>query len=274
MNPRTMIIYITILTLIGVGCIEEKQTKYNLKYDFKKGESFSYDISSITKLGKNTITIPAHVETVVLDVTNDIIGTKTITSTIINNNKTESGYQLKSDLRGRILELVVEDTFNLPEQQPEIPNLVSFPEKEIQEGETWLAPIKRRGIFISRDNTSKIEYELEGINKYNFIALKTISIGAGKFECAEIKSDIDTTIYIKTRIFNKTANTTIVVKASGESCIDLRGGFLVKSTYNVTKAKNTDLSEAYRDVGFETFNREIKIESIVSTELVEKRSGV
>jgi len=60
------------------------------------------------------------------------------------------------------------------------------------------------------------------------------------------------------------------LNATGENWIDSERGFLVKSSYGIDKKYNTDLTEAYKSLGFKTLKREIPVKITQVIELDEK----
>ncbi len=101
------------------------------------------------------------------------------------------------------------------------------------------------------------------------MGLKTISTEAGRFECVGVKSDVNFTSNTKTETDNATVYITTTGIFSGEDWVDIKGGFLVKSKYNVDKVITTDLSEMYDEIGFENFYRETPINSYITSELAD-----
>lgn len=253
------------LSLIGLGYIENEPNNYDLKYNFNKGEQFSYAVISSVEIPEKVVT-PIDVEINVLDIGNNSITTiKKISTDTTYGNKTESSYNETMTDRGEIIKLNSEDLI-LPEMQPEMQNTIVYPENQIRQGESWTIPVKRIGNFtISGVST---EYELLGTNNYTCIGFKNIPVKAGNFDCVGINSDLNFTLNTVTKTSNGTVYTTIIGKESGKNWVDLNDGFLVKSEYDVDKVITTDLSDTSKKIGLEKCYRENPVDSLITSELV------
>lgn len=257
------------MSIIGLGCIENKPISYDLKYNFNGGEQFAYNVVSSAEMPKKVIT-SMYFEMDVLDIDKNGITIQTVSTATTNGNMTESSHNATMTDHGKLIELNSEDLI-LPEIQPEIPNTIVYPEYQIRKGETWIIPVKNTGNF----TTSKMltDYELSGTKNYTCIGLNKITVKAGNFDCVGIESDLNFTLNTITKTPNGTVYSTITGKASGEDWVDLKGGFLVKSEYNVDKVIATDLSEMYKEMGFENFYRETPVNSHIISELVNIDEG-
>ena len=265
MNCKIKILSLLVmLSVLGVGCIDDTQTNYNLKYNFDKGDRFAYDLQSYSETPKNTRT-SMHIEMVVLDIGSNLITMQTGSTATTNGNKTESSYRITMTDHGKLIELNSEDLI-IPEIQPEIPNTIVYPEKQIQNGESWTITVKKTGNFTSSEMLT--EYELSGTKNYACIGFKKITVETGNFDCVGIESDLNFTLSMITKTTNGTVYTTTTGEVSGEDWVDVKGGFLVKSEYNVDKVITTDLSEMYKEMGFEKFYRETPMNSHIISELI------
>jgi len=258
----TMVVLIVILSLLGAGCIGDAQTDYNLKYDFDMGDRFVYDITHSTEKPKNTV--PVHIEMLVSDFDGNNITTNVTSIKTTDGNTTESAYTVIMDIYGNLMKTYPEDKI-IPEIQPELPNLVIYPEKGIQEGDSWMVMFNKTINYTLSGILT--EYKVVGTKNHTCIGLKTVSTKAGRFECVGIKSYVNFTSNTKTETDNATVYVTTTGKFSGEDWVDLKGGFLVKSEYNVDTVITTDLSEMYKEIGFENFYRETPINSHITSEL-------
>lgn len=277
MNWKTKVILIFgILSLIGIIslfelgyiCIlEEKPTNYDLKYNFNKGNHFIYEILYSTEIPKNTIRAPIHIETVVSDISEDNISMNVMSTNTADGNKTKSfnmtitthGKIIKSDFNGQII----------PEIQLELPNMLFYPENGIQKDESWSASFSKEGNFTSEGMQGR--YELSCTKRCTCIGSKTVLVKAGNFDCVGIKCDANFTLNVAIETANGTVYTTTTGETSGENWVDLRGGFLVKSTYDVNKIIKIDFSEVYKKMGFGVFYRETPIDYQTVSELLERR---
>jgi len=277
MNRKTKVILISgILSLIGIIslfelgyiCIlEEKPTNYDLKYNFNKGDYFIYEILYSTEIPKNTIRAPIHIETVVSDISEDNISMNVTSTSTADGNKKKSynmtltthGKTIKSDFNGQII----------PEIQLELPNMLFYPENGIQKDESWSASFAKEGNFTSEG--MPVGYDVSGTKRYTCLGSKIVSVKAGNFDCVGIKCDANFTLNEAIETANGTVYTTTTGETSGENWVDLRGGFLVKSTYDVNKIIKIDFSETYKKTGFGVFYRETPIDYQTVSELLERR---
>ena len=150
MNCKIKILSLLVmLSVLGVGCIDDPETDHNLKYNFDKGDRFAYDLLSYSETPKNTRT-SMHIEMVVLDIGSNLITMRTGSTATTNGNKTESSYRITMTDHGKLIELNSEDLI-IPEIQPEMPNTIVYPEKQIRNGETWTITIKKTGNFTSSE---------------------------------------------------------------------------------------------------------------------------
>ncbi len=250
--------------LIGLGCIENKPNSYDLKYNFNEGEQFTYGVVSSVEMPNKVIT-PINVEMNVLDIDNNGITMKRVITDTTCGNKTESSHTETMTDHGEIIKFNSEDLI-LSEIQPEVPNTIVYPENQIRQGESWTIPFKRiDNLTISGILT---DYELLGTNNYTCVGFRNVSVKAGSFDCVGVESDLDFTLNIVTKTSDGTVYTTIIGKESGENWVDLNGGFLVKSEYDVDKVITTDLSDVYEEIGLEKCYRGTPVNSHITSELV------
>jgi len=274
MNWKTKVMILGILSLIGIIlfeldyiCIlEEKPTNYDLKYDFNKGDRFIYEILYSTETPKKTIRAPIHIEIVVSDVSEDNISMNVTLTTMDENKKksynvilTTHGKIIKSDFNGQII----------PEIQLELPNMLFYPENGVQKDESWSVSFSKEGNFTSEGML--VRYNISGTKRYTCMGSKKVSVKAGNFDCVGIKCDANFTLNEAIETANGTVFTTTTGEISGENWIDLRSGFLVKSTYDINKILKIDLSEVYKKTGFGVFYRETPMHYQTVCELLEKR---
>lgn len=263
-----MVVLIVIQSLLGVGCIGDAQTDYILKYDFDMGDRFAYNITYSTEQPESIM--PIHIEMFVSDFNGKNITTNVTSIKTTDGNTTKSSYIAITDIHGNLMKTYPEDKI-IPEIQPELPNLVIYPEKGIQEGDSWMLMFNKTLNYTLSGILT--EYEVAGTKNHTCIGLKTVSTKAGRFECVGIKSDVNFTSNTKTETNNTTVYITTTGKLSGVDWVDLKGGFLVKSEYNVDKVITTDLSEMYKEMGFENFYRETPVNSHIISELVNIDEG-
>ncbi|AKB18211.1 hypothetical protein MSWHS_1348 [Methanosarcina sp. WWM596] len=265
MKCATMHIIIIIMLLFGTGCIgdgqvdynlknnsEDMQTDYNLQYDFNAGDIFVYNITHSTENSKNII--PTHIEMLVSDFDGTNITTNVTSIKTISGNTTKSSYTAIMDVYGNLMKAYPEIKI-IPEIQPELPNLIVYPKKAIQEEDSWTIIFNN-----TLNNTSSgILYEVIGTKNYTCVGLKTISTKAGRFECVGIKSDSN----FASNTTTETNGTAVCIitrgKLSGIDWVDLKDGFLVKSEYDIDTVMTTDLPETYKEIGFENFSRETPV---------------
>ena len=266
------IIFITIfiaMSFIGLASMENKPISYDLKYNFNEGEQFAYSVVSSTKVPMKVIT-SMHVEMDILDIDKNDINIQTILTATTYGNTTESSYNATMNDYGKLIELNSEDLI-LPEMQPEIPNTIVYPEYQIRNGDTWTISVKNEGNFTTSNTLT--DYELSGTKNHTIIGFKTITAKAGNFDCIGIESDLNFTLSTVTKTLNGTVYTTITRKVLGEDWVDLKGGFLVKSEYNVDKVTTADLSEMYNEIGLENVYRETPVNSHIISELINIEDG-
>lgn len=274
-KPKVILIFgmlslIGIISLFELGyiCILEEKPSYDLKYNFNKGDYFIYEILYSTEIPKNTIRAPIHIETVVSDISEDNISMNVMSTNTADSPHKKKSYNMTLTTHGK----TVKSNFNgqiIPEIQLEFPNMLFYPEKGIQKDESWSASFAKEENFTSEGMPGR--YEVSGTKNCTCIGSKTVSVKAGKFDCVGIKCDANFTLNETIETANGTVYTTTTGETSGENWVDLRGGFLVKSTYDVNKIIKMDLSEAYKKTGFGVFYRETPINYQTACELLERR---
>lgn len=248
------------LLLLGAGCIGNERTDYNLKYDFSTGDRFIYNITHSTEKPMNSV--PIHVDILVTDYDENSITTYMTLIKATSENTTISSYNTTMDIYGNLMKTYPEIEI-IPEIQPELPNLLAYPKKSIQKGDSWKTMFSRT----TNDTSSGIFYDVVGTKNCTCVGLKSVSIEAGIFKCVGIKSDVNFTSNMKTDTNNTTACIVTRGKMTGVDWVDLNSGFLVKSEYDIDTVTTTDLSEMYKELGFENFSREIPVTSHVSSYL-------
>ncbi|AKB41117.1 MULTISPECIES: hypothetical protein [Methanobacteriota] len=261
-NPKKrfeVLLILFIISVFGLGCIGEALTNYNLKYNFDTGDIFVYNCTYLTEKTKDTV--PIRIEMLISDFDGNNITSNVTSTKIIDGNNTESSYTTVMDVYGNLIRSDPENRI-IPEIQPELPNLLKYPEKGMQEGQSWTVIFNR-----TINYNSSLTDELEGTKKYTSIGIKTVSTKAGKFKCVGIRSEVNFTANTKKEYENSTINLTTIGKISGEDWVDLEDGFLVKSEYNVDKILITDLSEVYKGIGIENYYLETPMKSHISSEL-------
>lgn len=260
------IILFFIISLAGIGCIENMQPDSNIRYNLESGDRFVYDIVYSTETPKNTI--PQQIEMLVSDFDGKNITTKVTSTMTMDGNTTTSLYNMILDTKGNLIKLDAGENI-IPEIQPELPNLIIYPENRVKKGDSWTIPIKKVGVF--KESGTLNEYTVVGTKNYTWFESKKISVKAGEFECAIIRSDVNFNISMKIETGNGTIYISTIGNYSGEDWVDMKDGFLVRSAYDSEQVRRTDLSEVYKKKGlFENFYRETPITSRILSELTEK----
>ncbi len=263
---KTILLFF-IISLAGIGCIENIQANSNMRYNLDSGDRFVYDIVYSTETPTNTIL--QRIEMLVSDFDGKNITTKVTSTITMDGNATKSLYNTILDTKGNLIKLDAKDNI-IPEIQPELPNLIIYPENKIKKGDSWTIPIRKVGFF--KDSEALNEYVVEGTRNYKWLDSKRVSVESGEFECAIIKSDANFTVNMKIETENGTIYISTTGSYSGEDWVDIKDGFLIKSTYDIDQVRITDLSEVYKKKGlFENFYRETPIRSHFSSELKEKK---
>ena len=267
-----------IIFSFGTGCVTEhtkitdaEQTKItDLRYDFHTGDEFTYEVKSIKKNKAEILEDKKmRVKVISLNSTMESITTKTKIEQITEGNETIQEYTTKMAQNGTIFE-IISNGLIIPEIQPELPNTIIYPEKEIRRGESWTIHKKKEGSVGKPEQLTK--YNISSTTNYTWLGFKKISVRAGNFECVGIKSE---TNYTFNRVVNNTDETFFLYTTGeiiGEEWIDINGGFSVKSTYNVDASVMTDLSENFKNFGFEKFYFETPMTTQILSELVDKKT--
>lgn len=147
--------------------------------------------------------------------------------------------------------------------------MLFYPENGIQKDESWSVSFSKEGNFTSEG--MPVRYNISGTKRYTCLCSKIVSVKAGNFDCVDIKCDANFTLNEAIETANGTVYTTATGETSGENWVDLRGGFLVKSTYDVNKIIKIDFSETYKKTGFGVFYRDTPIDYQTVSELLERR---
>lgn len=265
---RPILILFSIIIYIGMGCITEKTTGTCLKYDFHTGDEFVYDVQNDKIFSNNTDAKKIHIKMIFLNNTYDnFIFTRTIMEQISEENRTFTEYTTKMKQNGTIVE-IFSNNLIIPEIQLELPNTIIYPEKKIRKGDSWNVSIKKSGSLLTP--VTLTEYNFSCIKNYTCLGLKKKSVKAGNFKCVGIKSNMNYTLNKVINTTNGTVSIIITGNVLGEDWVDLKGGFLVNSKYNINSIIMTDLSETFEQIGFEKFYRETPMTSQIVSELIEK----
>ncbi|OJH50269.1 hypothetical protein MPF_0057 [Methanohalophilus portucalensis FDF-1] len=270
MNFKLSITLIALITLflLTAGCLVTSQQndleKYELKYNFKQGEQYSYEV--LTAIEKPSTKVSETTDIYVVSEENNHINLKVLTKTVTNTKSEEQIYHMNMTPSGEIIKIKSNDLI-IPEIQLELVSILEYPKKEFAEGDVWSSYFsKNDSLFI--DN-NLVEYTVSGNTTYKCSERSEISVKAGKFDCVAIET---TTDYILDAKY-KSENESIFLKTNGvvqgENWIDLDRGFLAKSEYNVNKNTMTDFSELYKDLGIENIHRSTPQKSYTASELID-----
>ncbi|AKB78741.1 hypothetical protein MSHOH_2258 [Methanosarcina horonobensis HB-1 = JCM 15518] len=268
MNLKIFVLAVVILiSLVGaaytVNTQKSPQTSYNLTYNFEKGDKFNY--KSVSSIEKPKNTISENIDILVSDVGKNHITIQAISTATINGNKTEDSYYINMTSHGSSMELSSKNS-TIPIIHSELPNTLTYPEKEIKKDDTWITALDKFGNYTSDEGSTN--YNLTYVTKYECLGLKTIYLDAKYFDCIGIKSDTNFTLNTATMALNKTIYVNTTGNTLGESWVDLKGGFLVKSEYDTKEIVKTDYSDLYEEIGLEKLYRETPINSHTTYELV------
>lgn len=245
----------------------DQMIKQTLRYNLSVGDVFSYHI--VYSLGKSGNTYSINSNILVADRHGKVIKLKTIADTMHEGNTTKSVFNRTIDECG----LVSDSDFNdilIPEIQPELPDRLVYPEKEIQNNDTWTMPLIKSGNYNNSESTAK--YDVNGTCNYTCVGVKIIDTVIGNFRCAEIQSEINYTLNITTNTTNGTVITKTKGNLLGTDWVDLEKGFLVKSDYDIYKITFYDLSDIYIKANlFNVVYREVPTTSHVTVILNNKK---
>jgi hypothetical protein len=256
-----------IILSFGTGCLTEQTKITDLRYNFHTGDEFTYGVESVTKIMDNIEDRKMNVKVKSLNSTVESITTKTEIEQITEGNETFSEYTTKMAQNGSIIEIISNDLI-VPEIQPELPNTIIFPGTENHHGESWTTYINKEGIVNEPELLTT--YNISGMTNYTRLGNKRISVTAGSFECAGIKSNTNYTLESEVNNTNRTFLFYTTGEIIGEVWVDINGGFPVKSTYDVDTITTTDLSENFKKMGAKKLYRETPMTSRVQSELLEK----
>ncbi len=265
-NKSAWIVFLVIPALLIVGCIgnaQVMQKEHGLKYSLSKGDQLTYKMTSAS--GNQNAATKWDLEMDVTNISDTVLDLKVIMGSAGNEQTAELPYTLAITPYGN----VIATSYSGPvarEIQPEFPNGLRYPEKPVTPGEVWIGTIANSGTYPTKDGI--VEYSVTGDSRYTYFDQKTVSVGAGKFDCIGVKQDVNFTLVETIVTGNDTIYTTTNGKINGENWIDQDKGFLVKSSYSVKKNMKADITDVMKKAGFTEFHREIPSDSNVSCELV------
>lgn len=220
-----------VLVIFTIGCIDHAlliKNNYELKYSFDEGDHLIYEVKNIPE-NENEV-LKTILEMDIINIENDsfqmLIKSSNSSSGQIMEppytiTMTSYGVLVKSDYIGPLLQ----------EIQPEFPNGLKYPEKNISENRTWFEKIKKSGNYSSQGNV--IEYSVIADCTYTGFDQKIVTVKAGKFSCVNVKQEVSFTLEEKLDTGNGTVYTTTYGKISGENWINQEKGFLVKSDHTL-----------------------------------------
>lgn len=275
MMSRVCIFLCVVLSVLGAGCITGSQISltdhlqpetYHLTYDSTVGDTFTYNVTSTVEEPKTTVL--THILTVVSDIERDSIVLQSLSTTFAGENTVEQSYSIKLAPNGSLIEsnsiLPI-----LPEVQPEVPNLLVFPEHGIQDGDSWSKSFDRRGNATSDEGT--VEYHATGTVVLTCLGLKKVSVNAGEFVCVGFEEMVNFSINQILTTENGTFPTFTSGEISGINWVDKDSGFLIESTHKINRTMKIDFSTQMNTLmGFEKFYQEIPVQSQIHIELDER----
>ncbi|MBP2029610.1 hypothetical protein J2755_000530 [Methanohalophilus levihalophilus] len=258
-----------VLSISTVGCVEniqqDTQEKYNLEYDFHKGDVFSYQIDTVihnqyksdSKLADMVVN-SAEINDIILDISNSVI--------VNDDESNENYYHLNINNYGDILEHNSSDLI-IPEIEPKFMLILPFPKKEIVNGDVWESTLNENNShFAERKN---IEYQLFANTTFRCLGNEIISVNAGDFNCVGIERRTNYVLSINSIHQNRTVYTQkITGTIIGASWFDLEKGFLVESEHDFNKNIKTNYLEINEELGFESLYQETPINSTIAIELL------
>lgn len=237
----------------------ESQTGFDLEYELTQGQQFEYNCTYISQ----------GIEPLYIDISNSVssvdgnnITLNVTTVKMVDGNVSETSFVTVIDRYGNVLQLDQEDEL-IPEIQPEFPNLLSYPERTISEGDTWSTSFKK----------TLGDEQLEGTRKYVCIGQDIVSTDAGDFECIGIYSETNFISISNRTMENFTIGYTTVGNISGEEWVDIDKGFLIRSEYHDDRKITIDLSEVYQKLNIEyAYQEQAKKHDIINElERIENR---
>ena len=266
MKLKLFLIFIT-LFMLTAGCITNSQhatqEKYDLKYDFEKGEQYSYEV--LATIEKPNTKVSGTTEVHVVNTENDHINLKVLTETTANTKSKEENYYINMNTRGKVTKLSSNNLI-VPEIQLELVSILQYPEKEFAKGDIWNSYFNKNDSFFIDDNL--VEYTVFGNNTYECLGRDEISVNAGKFDCVAIGTTTNYILDVEFKSENKSIHLKTIGTTLGENWIDLDRGILIKSEYNLDKNTITNYSEIYKEIGIENAYRENPLKSYITSELL------
>lgn len=247
-------ILLLIISMLAIGCIGQAQSDYSLKYGTSEGDQFIYGCTYNSSEMDGIL--PINISVVILDVDDGKIRSNITSVKEVDGKVVRTSFDTITDVQGRLLATVPENGL-IPEAQPEFPNLLIYPEGNVQEGDSWEVPFEN-----DLDGS-----HVSGQKNYTVIGQKTISTNAGSFECLEIESE---TTYVGTSITeagNETIDITVTGQISGKDWIDVNEGFLVKSNYVAHNIMTTNFSAIYQGLGLHNVYQDVPVSFQFDTEL-------
>jgi len=268
MKLTTVLTIISLLGLliIGIGCLGVQANGSSLntnspsKYSMHENQQLNYEIAILSKDRSTNVLkdLKMHV---------DKVDSENISETFVITvaNSLENRFAIKMTNRGNILESNSKKPI-IPEVQPELPNLLEFPEKSTNSGTHWTKEFNQSGNYLTSNGT--IEYYLTGNSDFTNIGRKKITTMAGTFDCIGIKHVTDYLIKESLISENGTSNSEKYGNFNGENWIDPRNGILIESAFDSHKVISVDLSETTKGAfGFEKMYREVPVDFHMTTKL-------
>ncbi len=210
-----------LLGLFGYYLIENNiNESYNLKYDFIKNYTYSYDIKDDRIVGDNIYEMCASVDMLVANYTSDYIDY--IYGVNLLNNTTI--FTMNISPKGDLIYVPSENKYLL-DLQLELPNMIVYPETIIEYGDTWSSDICSNGTFLTDGRA--FEYSIIGIKNYTCLGKEKIIINKIGYDCVNIGMISDYSVNISEK---NTSNSTIVIgHVLGNYWVNKDSGILIKS---------------------------------------------
>lgn len=262
-----VIIYLGIIASANAQTLNGKSPGlggYNLSYRFDPGDQFLYRIQSTNSAQESEV--PAWIKEDITGGSGDTILMNIVSNATSSGITTEKTETLAMTNKGTVTGSH-SDTPLFPEMQRDLPNTITYPEK-IEDTSSWIYTLEKSGNYTSKGNN--VNYSAEGVSTSSYLGRKNVPVSAGNFDCIGIRNTINLSITEAIGTPNGTVITVTTINATGENWIDTEKGFLVKSSYNIDKDYNIDLTEVYHVLGFKGLTREIPSKIVQNIELIEK----